>query len=473
MQHMHRQRNHHRLQVNFSGVVTVSHIIVQEDELVNLIHGESSFELAVVKYDNQSVLTNITYITAQVYESEQEENGNDQLIEEFNQVGERVVFAIMGFGLIVALVGFAFAKKIKNNASDGVNYLSIIRFGVNLADFWSDIVFTFILYLDGYMTLFICGSVFIGIPFVMSCIIAIYLTNKWQHWKVDHPSRIIDYVKKYRVLIFGLTLVSNFDATPGVLRSKLFYLDVFYFPLKRVEFEDAQSLRFVNILLFENIPQVAIQFAYVYLRNGSNIGSIVFISMVLSLLSIILQVMRFASTREKCQKTLVNLNKKSQQGFKYSTTINTQFDILSQQLKKYHAFCYNHITTCLKSLLKSEIINSNSINYKTKMNINSKMSTTSGASSVDSDDDNYNRTNTIVNDSWNMFLSNVEVFYLDRHLTSKTSRKITAFGEITILHDFDDFIKIGHGAIASGEGPSKVIWKKLKQLVMYMESRVI
>ena len=64
------------------------------------------------------------------------------------------------------------------------------------------------------------------------------------------------------MFIYSLTMVTNFYSAIDLLRSKFMYLSWFYFPLTKSEHDIFKAYRFINIVLLENVPQLAIQIMY-------------------------------------------------------------------------------------------------------------------------------------------------------------------------------------------------------------------
>ena len=87
----------------------------------------------------------------------------------------------------------------------------------------------------------------------MSCIVGIIFILKWNKWKQDYPTRLKLWLTKYETLLLFFSLFGGFYATIDALRTKLFYFDFFYFPLKKQEVNQLIYLRFINILILEKL----------------------------------------------------------------------------------------------------------------------------------------------------------------------------------------------------------------------------
>ena len=63
--------------------------------------------------------------------------------------------------------------------------------------------------------------------------------------------RIIKYLNKYETVLVFAALITSFPATMLLTRSKLFYFNIFYFPLTKEEFERAIMFRVINVTFLE------------------------------------------------------------------------------------------------------------------------------------------------------------------------------------------------------------------------------
>ena len=114
---------------------------------------------------------------------------------------------------------------------------------------------------------------------------------RWNRWEEDDPVRLKQYLQKYDILLLFLTIFGGFFSAIDLLRSKFLYHDAFYFPLKKNEYNMLRYPRFINLILFENIPQFIIQLIYIfgtnYVENNIDGISIVFISLALTSVSLL------------------------------------------------------------------------------------------------------------------------------------------------------------------------------------------
>ena len=290
-------------------------------------------------------------------------NENSQLMQQLNDTGIFVALISAGLALFVVFCSYYYTKYEKQRVSDSANYWSILRFFQNAGDIWTDVLFNFILYLEfkkaandndeakifGLLWIISCGSIIL--PFLMSCVVAVIFTIQWLRWTESNPSRLHKYLERYLLVVYSFTIVSGFYSAISMLRTKLFYNKMFYFPLKRSEISRLNGIRFINIVVLENIPQIFVQIMYAFGRNSNtkSINSIVYISMTFSILGIIFSFMHNISHVYEC------FNPKYKR-FTHTTIVDGQFTIYSKKLRGAHSFGYHKINKCIHCLFSSSKI---------------------------------------------------------------------------------------------------------------------
>ena len=289
---------------------------------------------------------------------------------DFNNIGFYLVFALLALAGIMIIIGGIF-HKIMHTGSDNVRFANIMRFFQSISDFWTDILFTIILYDDNVnnnyndstlLMLFISSCIFTLIPYIISCATGIY----WiLHWRASLDSaaaggshRLTNYLNKYELFIYGLTAFAGFYRAIDFCQTKLFYLNIFHLQLTKDELKQLQHYRFLNVVLLENLPQVCIQFYYVYYTlsivddnfdkaQDDESDSVVFLSLLLSVLSITTASLGYLS--RICEKIR---NKRSSK-FNYLATLNTQISIKSMDFETKHAFAHDKLSQCIYDVLIS------------------------------------------------------------------------------------------------------------------------
>ena len=247
--------------------------------------------------------------------------------------------------------------------------------------------------------LWMYSMIFLIFPYIMQCAVCIIKTTKWNRMKKNNPIRMHEYLKNYFLVIYGLTIISGFYGSIALLRSKWFYFEMFWIPLREKELNSLKSLRFMNVVVFETIPQFIGQLWYVLIVApksdvSENISSIVFISMTFSVLGIIYSLMYELSVIcESCKPRASKFNN--------MITISTDFSIESPELTLIQSFVYDKIDLCFKSTIEQCRV-SKTVDW---LQNTSKMS-------VD-----------------------IETYYIVNQIESLKS--ITAYSEISIFYDND------------------------------------
>ena len=264
---------------------------------------------------------------------------------------------------------------------DIMNFLSIFRFIWQTLDLWTDLSFSFVLYLsiseddnnnnNNIYILFLLSLTFTVLPYILSCIICVYFLIIWNKWKYDHPYRLKNYLSSYELIIIFLTLFGGFYCTIDLLRSKLFYIRATYFPLKINEYNSLQYLRFVNFILLENIPQFIIQLMYLFQSNESiQLLPIVFIALFMTVVGLLFGILKICkrSIEEECQCIRfkcpgINDNSTDSTPIRWErrhdhnvhTKINCHFVIQCKKarFKSGNAFCHKKMSKSLKMVLNT------------------------------------------------------------------------------------------------------------------------
>lgn len=272
-----------------------------------------------------------------------------------------VVSCCVGFGILFSCFSIIHYRKIVNSKErfDSPKYFLIFKSFQGVADLWTDLSFSLIIYFENHLYLSFIALSFVLIPFLMQCIIAIYFVQKWKKIKINNPKRIKNYLTKYETLIYILTIVIGFYSTCDLLRSKLFYKEVFLFQLKCDEYLALDKFRFINVIIIENTIQLMIQFYYIFILNESdlsNINQIAIISMTFSILSLLLALIKEISrvcdnstktdTSTSGQSNNVNNDK-----YSHLTLLTGGLIVSSPDLTINHKFGHDRFQQCLSSIL--------------------------------------------------------------------------------------------------------------------------
>ena len=316
---------------------------------------------------------------------------NSEYIKTWESIGIIIIIICIGLGFVFfilssTLYDIVVIKLISGNMSargrrkfNIPKHYRIWIFFQNIADFWTDLMSSILLYLEGFQFLSYLTSFFTILPFIVQLFVGVKFVVKWKHWKNDCPIRLTSYVKKYEILIYLLSIISGFYNTIDLLQSEIFYLKFFKFSLKSEEYNTLRPYRFINIVIFENLPQLAIQIVYLVLVTKENTiykaNAIVFISMIFSILGLLLAFIRETS------RQLDNHHNKKSRKVEFGSRINASLFIKSRNLTFYHNFCHKKLGTCLQTCLNTcddskEWVNRDNVKYDIEVYyINDMMST--------------------------------------------------------------------------------------------------
>ena len=293
-------------------------------------------------------------------------------IKNFDTAGLYFVSCILILSLFLLLIAIIYHYIIAKGSHLN-NLFGLLRFFASVADFWTDLLFTAILYFESnrednisnnnkntYFLLFIVSTVCVGAAYLCSCIFGVYWISRMRitiSGKKDSSHRLLKYFKQYDMFVYGMITIAGFYATIDLLRSKLFYLDIFNLQLTHEEYTSLKMYRFINIVLLENIPQFIVQIIYIHINlninasdeNGNNnINSIALLSVTLSVLSIIAASLSQMSML--CSNKCRNVEKYT---YSHRCELTGSIVIKSNQLKKWHAFSHKKIEECISDVIET------------------------------------------------------------------------------------------------------------------------
>ena len=283
------------------------------------------------------------------------------MIKNFDETSQYILIIGGICGVLFVFVGFIRYKK--SEEGDEMGYISIAKFVFQTSDLFTDLFFNVILYLENelYVLIYVSISLLLlsSIGSILSCL---YWIIKWNKWQYYYGQRLREYLRKYSVILMGLTIISNFYVSVDVLRSKFFYLKIFYLPLTKEEHSLLDKYRFFNIVILENISQFIIQSIYLSYHKDdlSRVNSIVFISMAFSMFSICLSTMGFCMMfcRNQMENNENNNSDKTRLLNKYlghKSILDGSFIIHNDNFHSDHAFTHDKIASCLETFLLNQI----------------------------------------------------------------------------------------------------------------------
>ena len=180
--------------------------------------------------------------------------------------------------LILITIGKIYHSRDRFIGCDSPNYIAIFLCFWNIGDLYSDLMFCMILLFENNKLFYFC-LLFILFPYILSCIMAMYLIRKWQKLRVGKNRQLkkgivyggAKYVDHYDWVIISTTVVAGFYTAIELVRSKLFYKPMFSLQMKKAEYSRIQSMRFFTTVLFE--LSIFCLYLYLYLYFGLHLGA--------------------------------------------------------------------------------------------------------------------------------------------------------------------------------------------------------
>ena len=178
-------------------------------------------------------------------------NYKEDLVE-ITWLWEAASYICLGVSLIVpcilSIIVLIFHRRKKFYGCDKPNYLAIFSFFWNFGDFYSDIIFGFVL-LFQRNKLWYFAAIFALVPYVIGAVILLKHIDKWN----NSSFYISYYIQRFDAFLIGVTIISGFYTSIELARSKIFYLDRFYLALNHRDYTSVQRFRFFNIVLLEYV----------------------------------------------------------------------------------------------------------------------------------------------------------------------------------------------------------------------------
>ena len=297
---------------------------------------------------NHSMLT--TTSASQIAD-DAEENSDIMSAEHWENAGTLgvVVMAIVGVVMLIAAFChyYFYLNKKLHRLLDKPNVLSILKCIHNVCDLWTDLMFTIILFVqkdeligDGNILWYLSAFCLV-VPYILQCILCLWYLQSWQD-RIDTLTNLSNYPSKYEWFIIACTMMFGFYATIELTRSKLFYLTIFHSQMSDSYYQKLKQYRFLNIIILENIPQLFIQYLYIFQYNGKS-DIIACLSMIFSVLSIIL------ASLTNLSFCISKLRAKTK--FKHESSILLKIQVRHAKLSYVHLFSNKTFQDILSSFL--------------------------------------------------------------------------------------------------------------------------
>lgn len=262
-----------------------------------------------------------------------------------------IVYVGIGLTILLFLVSLIHYFNCARKFADKPNFAMYFVFVQGCVDFWTDVIFSVALFYSKKTMLFYMSLFFLIIPYCISCISCVIWILKWNNYKRDNPIRLIQYLQKYQAVVILFSLMAGFFATIGLLRSKIFYFQIFFFSLKKEEYEKLKYWKFINIIIFENIPQFAIQCMYIISARENDDNQIflpiAFLSLLLTLISLVFGILWIVTFF--CENNVTSIRKQ----LNCESKITGDLIIECDSLNIYHMYCHGKLQSCLKQVFEA------------------------------------------------------------------------------------------------------------------------
>ena len=117
------------------------------------------------------------------------DDARTDMIATWNQVGVYALLGVLDFALILSIYAIRFWCN-SDKSADNMNVSYLWRWMFGCLDMWTDLSFCAILFFDKYSQLSALSAVSLFLSYIMSCVMCIRWTMKWNRWQQDHPSRL-------------------------------------------------------------------------------------------------------------------------------------------------------------------------------------------------------------------------------------------------------------------------------------------
>ena len=144
--------------------------------------------------------------------------------------------------------------------TDYPNYVSPFKFGFNVADLYTDVIWTLTLVFE-QSEYAVCAVLFTLGSYAVSLIIGISFVTKWKATR-GSKSHLSGYAEKYGALLLFGSVIAGFYSAVELCTSKLYHIGLFSLHITRSERQHIRTMRIVNVVLLENLPLLILQILY-------------------------------------------------------------------------------------------------------------------------------------------------------------------------------------------------------------------
>eukprot|EP01084_Bolivina_argentea_P269735 458490_1 len=255
-----------------------------------------------------------TYITSTelTIDFTQNPKGKDatNAVKSLEFVFQRTLFIFIGLFICIAIIGFIDAKCFRIN--DFYHISCIGQATIQVLDMLSDCFLSVEISLQTNNTFkiaLVISIIFIVIPALLSLFQVYYYSRK--HWSNDNQIR--EWLLKYSKMLYLVTIFTGSSFTAiDIMNSNILGLYFFEMGLNNKQIISFKTQRIYSVVMFENIPQLALQIWYMITIGQTNV--IAMASTIFSGISIIVTILSMTM-----EKSLIN----SQQYTKITMNISS------------------------------------------------------------------------------------------------------------------------------------------------------
>ena len=271
------------------------------------------------------------------------------MISMWEKTSYLVIIIFVTAFIIICVLGYYYHVKYTSHQSDMFVISSLFRVFSTLIDIFTDVVFCIILYILKIEPLYYYSVIFVAFSYLLSIICGVFFIEILRmRTNTNHYN---NYFKRYNWLVVTCLIIIGFYPTFMLIGSKLFYFEFFNLHLNDKDKIKLLNCHFMVSVIFENIPQLMIQFNYYFIYHNENVTPILFISMLFSILSLLHSLL--SQILRLCRSCHKRRNK-----YLRRDVVTFRLIIESTGLKKYHRMAYRKIESCLKTALDHSCINS-------------------------------------------------------------------------------------------------------------------
>eukprot|EP01084_Bolivina_argentea_P099365 178622_1 len=209
----------------------------------------------------------------------------------YNLSGYIVVISCICLPFIICLIIYLYHRKLIKQGTDAPAYVSVFKYFFGVMDFYTDAIWSLTLFMENN-TLFPYSVIFVFGPHVVSICVCLAYVTKWKQTR-GNP-HIIHYATTYDKLIILLSLIGGFYTTTEIITSHIFHLNILSLQISnKTKTLICTNLKIANLILFENIPCLIIQYLYLKQNETSNTElfsngvSITLLAMILGIFAIL------------------------------------------------------------------------------------------------------------------------------------------------------------------------------------------